>query len=107
MPVADGRRDGGAHDRGRREVEEGGPDHGQARRQHTRRDDRRDGVRGVVEAVDVVENQRDDDDEADGAEQQAQRESPVLDDDAFDDVRDVFAAVGDALEVVVELPSTS
>ena len=38
-------------------------------RQHARRDDRRDRVGGVVKAVDVVEDERDEDEAADGPEE--------------------------------------
>ena len=58
---ADGLRDAGAEDECGDEVEERRPDHGLSRRQHARRDDRRDRVRGVVKAVDVVEDERDGD----------------------------------------------
>ena len=50
------------------EVEERRPDDRLARRQHARRHDGRDRVRGVVEAVDVVEEERDADQADDDAE---------------------------------------
>jgi hypothetical protein len=62
---ADGVRDVQREHEERQEVEGRGPGHGHARRQHTRRDDRGDRVRCVVEAVDVVERQRDEDDRND------------------------------------------
>jgi hypothetical protein len=55
---ADGLRDRGAERERGDEVEEGGPRHRVARREDARRDDGRDRVRGVVEAVDEVEDQR-------------------------------------------------
>ena len=61
----DGLGDGRAEGERRDEVEEGGPDDGLARRQHARRHDGRDRVRGVVKAVDVVEDERDDDERDD------------------------------------------
>ena len=59
MPVADRARDRGAEGERGDEVEERGPDHRLSRREHARRHDGRDRVRGVVEAVDVVEDERD------------------------------------------------
>ena len=53
----------GAEDEGGDEVEERRPDHRLLRREHARRDDGGDRVRGVVEAVQEVERQRDEDDE--------------------------------------------
>ena len=60
--------DRGAEDRGGGEIEERGPDDGLTRREHAGRDDRGDRVGGVVKAVDVVEDERDDDDERDECE---------------------------------------
>ena len=51
--------DGRAERERRDEIEEGRPDDRLARAEHPRRDDRRDRVGRVVEAVDVVEDQRD------------------------------------------------
>ena len=62
---ADGLGDGGAEPERRDEIEEGGPDDRFAGRQHARGHDRRDRVRGVVKSVDVVEDERDHDDDAD------------------------------------------
>ena len=50
------------------EVEEGGPDDRLAGREDTRRNDRGDRVRRVVEAVDIIEEQRDGDDRDDDVE---------------------------------------
>jgi hypothetical protein len=50
------------------EVEERGPDDRLARRQHARGDDGRDRIRGVVKAVEEVEDQRHRDDGEDDAE---------------------------------------
>ena len=72
--------------------------HGRARRQHARRDDRRDGVRRVVKAVDEVESER----QSDHGDQR-ERSSGVLQHDPFEDVRDVFTAVGRSFEVVVDV----
>ena len=57
-PAADGL--GNRRTEGERcnEVEERRPDHGLARREHAGRDDGSDRVRGVVEAVDVIEDER-------------------------------------------------
>ena len=64
----DGLGDGGAeHERGH-EVEEGRPHHGLAGLQHARRDDGGNRVGGVVKAVDVIEDQRNGDDENDEGE---------------------------------------
>jgi hypothetical protein len=81
-------------------VEEGRPDDGLAGRQHARRHDRRDRIGGVVEAVDVVEEQRDQDQRRDG---ESIARLPVLDHDAFEHVRGVFAPVGGLLEEVERL----
>jgi hypothetical protein len=45
------------------EIEEGGPEHCPLRRQHPRRDDGGDRIRGVVQAVQEVEQQGDGDQE--------------------------------------------
>ena len=58
---ADGLRDVQAEHGERDEIEEGRPDHGDLRAQHARRDDRGDRVRGVVQAVQEIEHQRDGD----------------------------------------------
>ena len=47
------------------EVEEGRPGHRIARRQHPGRDDGGDGIGGVVQAVEEIEDQRDGDQEDD------------------------------------------
>ena len=68
IPDADGPGDGGAEAERRGEVEERRPDDGLARREHARGHDGRDRVGGVVKAVDVVEDERDGDDEDDESE---------------------------------------
>ena len=60
-PVAMVVRDRGAGD-GAHEVEDAGDEHRRADGQHAGRDDRGDGVRRIVEAVDVVEHDRRHDD---------------------------------------------
>ena len=60
-PGADGLGDRRAEGERRDEVEERRPHDRLARREHARRHDRRDRVGRVVEAVDVVEDQRDED----------------------------------------------
>jgi hypothetical protein len=55
--LADGAGDGGAHERAD-EVEDRGQGDGLAGRQHLGRDDRGDGVGGVVKAVDILEHER-------------------------------------------------
>mgnify|MGYP003694207485 CR=1 FL=1 len=67
MPAPTVLRDRGAEGERGDEVEERRPDDRLARREHARRHHGRDRVRGIVEAVDVIEEQRDqneaDDDE--------------------------------------------
>src|SRR5215510_11206229 len=46
----------------RDEIEECGPGHGRARSEHSRRHDRRNGICGVMKAVDEIEYERDEDD---------------------------------------------
>ena len=65
--LADRLRDARLERERRDEVEERRPGDGQLRRQDARPDDGRDRVRGVVEAVDEVEGERDEDDEEDEA----------------------------------------
>jgi hypothetical protein len=56
------------------EIEESGPKHSILRPQHTSRNNRRDGVRGVVQAVQEIEGQRDRD-EADKHEGNVMQQS--------------------------------
>ena len=60
--------------------------------------DGRDGVRGVVEAVGVVEAERDEDDDGDDAARAPR--SGLLDGDRLDRVGDVLEGVGGRLELV-------
>ena len=53
-----------------------------------------------MEPVDVVEGQRDQHESRDREEIEIHRRSGVLDDQAFDDVRDILAAIRRALEDV-------
>ena len=62
---ADGLRDMRSEDRKSREIEEGGPHHGVVGLQDARGDDRGDRVRGVVKAVDEVEEEGGQDDRPD------------------------------------------
>ena len=101
-PFADRARDRSAEGERREEVEDRGPDDRLSGRQHARGDDRGNRVRGVVEAIDVVERQRDADERHDGDKSRIHR-SGVLDDDAFEQVGDVFTAVGGSLEEVEDL----
>ena len=71
-PAAHGFRHAGAHDENRDEVKRSGPQHGLLRRQDARGHHGGDGIGGIVEAVDEIERQRDQDDDAD----QDQRWSP-------------------------------
>ena len=79
---ADGLGDRRAERERRDEVEEGRPDHRLAGREHARRHDRGDRVRRVVEAVDVIEDQRDENERDDDAA--ASAALAVLDHDAFE-----------------------
>ena len=65
---ADGLGDGGAERERRDEIEERRPDDRLAGRQDARRDDRRDRVGGVVKPVDVIKDQRNEDEADDGEE---------------------------------------
>jgi hypothetical protein len=73
-----------------------------ARRKDARRHHGRDRIRRVVESVDVVEDQRDQNQRGDSNEQHLCR-LPVLDHDAFEHVGGVLAAVGRLLEEVERL----
>jgi len=84
------------------EVEEARHEDGGARRQDVRRDDRRDRVRRVVEAVYVVEDEREPDDEHE-EEKALTHRSPVLHDDGAHEVHDVLGRVDRALEGVEDL----
>ena len=70
---ADGLRDRRAERERGDEVEERRPDDRLAGRQHAGRDDRRDGIGGVVKSVDVVEDERDEDQRDDGQQHRANR----------------------------------
>ena len=102
QPLAHRLGDRGAEREGGDEIEERRPDDRLARSEDARRDDRRDRIRGVVEPVDVVEGQRDED-QRDYGEEIGVHRLRVLDDDAFEHVGDVFAAIGGLLEEVEDL----
>ena len=61
--LADGLGHRRAEEERRNEIEEGGPHHRLKRREDPRRHDRGDGIRRIVKSVDVIEHQRDRDDE--------------------------------------------
>ena len=100
---ADGSRDSGSGEERRREIEERGPNHCLAWREHARRDDGRNRIGRVVETVDVVEDEGDDDQPTDGEEVGVHPRSGVLDDYALEHVRDVLAPVRRVLEKVQDL----
>ncbi len=84
------------------------PEHRELRPQHAGRDDGRDRIGGVVQAVQEVEQQRDGDQADEDRKTRARhpRRGPalnLLDDDAVDLVRDVVETVGHLLEMVVDL----
>ena len=98
----------------RDEIEERRPDHRRLRPQHARRDDGRDRVGGVVQAVQEIEQQRDairpirmgrPSAEASMASRRrcGVERSDVLGGDGLDRVGDVVALVDDVLDELVEL----
>src|ERR1019366_10772056 len=93
--------DRGAAEEDGGEVERRGPDDGRERAEYAGAHDRRDRVRGVVEAVDEVERERDQDDR-ENVDDQGTSRSAVLEGDALEDVQDVLTLVDRVLDVVVE-----
>ncbi len=102
-PLADRLGDCGTQEKGSDEIEEGGPHHGQLRREHASGDDGGDAVGGVVKSIEEIENQRDQD--SDDEEQKVRihpfgscdlgcTASGILQDDGFEHVGDVFRLVG-------------
>ena len=89
------------------EVEEGRPKHRVLRPQHAGRDDGRDRIRCVVQSVQEIEQQRDGDQaDKDRKTKWRPQRGPalyLLDDDAVDLVGYVIEAVGDLLQVIVDL----
>jgi hypothetical protein len=75
--------------------------------QHPGRDDGRDRIGGIVQAVQEVEQQRDGDqsDQEGKTQRSIHNAAPALDllnDDAVDLIRHVVKAIGDLFEVVVD-----
>jgi len=66
--AADGCGNGGPEAERGNEIEERRPGHRQAGRQDVRRNDRGDGIGGVVEPIEEIKNQRGDDDDDDKCE---------------------------------------
>jgi hypothetical protein len=92
-----------AKEQERDEIEESRPDHRIVRPQDSRRDDGRNGVRRVVQAIEKIECQSDSD-QADEKGKGAvhDRASDMLDHDAGDPVRDVLEPVDDFFEMTIE-----
>ena len=74
----------------RDEIEEGGPEHSKRGSQHPGRDDGRDRVCGVVQAVEEIEDERgrDQQDQQRQGEGGVHRRSEMLDDDGVDLIGD-------------------
>ena len=102
--LADGLRDVQAEEQEGDEVEERRPEHRVLRLQHARRDDGRDRIGGIVQAVQEIEQQRD----ADQADQQREARcvivaaSGVVDHETLDLVRDILEPVDDLLQMAVD-----
>src|SRR5687767_6955424 len=95
-------RHGGPESERREEIERRRPHHRLARRQDTGGDNGGDGVGGVVEAVDEIEDERNRNKDENRQQDRIHR-LPVLDDDAFEQIADVLAAVRGCLEEVEDL----
>src|SRR5437016_14529849 len=89
--LGNGLGDGRAEPEGGHKIKESGPNDGAERRKDASGYDGGDGIGGVVPAIGEFkgESNRDDDEE----ESEAAHRSGALEDDAFDDVGDVFALV--------------
>ena len=82
------------------EIEEGRPEHGVLRPQHAGRDDGRDGIGGVVQAVQEIEQQRDGDerDEKEGDAVHAQT-LHMFEQNAADPIGDVLEAIDNLFQM--------
>src|SRR6266481_423890 len=94
--LADGLGDCSAENECSDKVPEGSPGDGAERREHARGDNRGDGIGGVMPAIREFEGQGEKDD--DEKKSEAVHRSGALEDDAFDDVRNVFALVNSSLD---------
>src|SRR5580704_9346102 len=88
-----------ARDKEGSEVENGRPQHGLERRQYLGRNNRGDGIGGVVKTIDIIEYQRQDDND----HEETHNALCIFNYDGLDHVSGIFAFVGNDFHHLVDL----